>query len=44
MPRVIVHVLTTPAPEQDITALERVHTALATQHLLPAEPWSTPDT
>lgn len=37
MPRVIVHVLTIPAPEQDIATLDRVHTALAAQHLLPTE-------
>ncbi|WP_157591564.1 transposase [Saccharothrix syringae] len=37
MPRVIVHVLTTPAPEQDVDALDRVHTALKGQGMLPAE-------
>ena len=37
MPHVIVHVLTTPAPEQDVEALDRVHTALAARSLLPAE-------
>lgn len=31
------NVLTTLAPEQDIAALDRVHSALAARHLLPAE-------
>lgn len=33
----IVHVATTPAPEQDIDALERIHSDLATRGLAPAE-------
>nr|WP_203217872.1 transposase [Nocardia terpenica] len=37
MPRVIVHVLTTPAPEQDVHALDPIHTALAARRLLPSE-------
>jgi hypothetical protein len=36
-PNVIVHVLTTPAPEQDVDALDRIHTDLATRGLQPAE-------
>ncbi|WP_143687105.1 transposase [Streptomyces sp. TLI_171] len=37
LPNVIVHVATTPAPEQDIDALEKIHTDLATRGLAPAE-------
>ncbi|MCC3317831.1 MULTISPECIES: IS1182 family transposase [Nocardia] len=37
LPHVIVHVLTTTAPEQDVHALQPIHTALAAQELLPGE-------
>ncbi|MEU9047427.1 MULTISPECIES: transposase [unclassified Kitasatospora] len=37
LPNVIVHVATTPAPEQDIDALERIHSDLAARDLAPAE-------
>ncbi|MFF3071584.1 transposase [Kitasatospora sp. NPDC057904] len=37
LPNVIVHVATTPAPEQDIDALERIHADLAARSLAPAE-------
>ncbi|MFE5325442.1 transposase [Embleya sp. NPDC056575] len=33
----IVHVLTTPAPEQDVDAVERIHAGLAARRFLPAE-------
>jgi transposase len=36
-PNLIVHVVTTPAPEQDIGALEGIHAALAERRLAPAE-------
>lgn len=36
-PHMITHVLTTPAPEQDVHALDLIHTALARQGLLPDE-------
>ncbi|WP_157845574.1 transposase [Kitasatospora phosalacinea] len=37
LPNVIVHVATTPAPEQDIDALEPIHADLAARDLAPAE-------
>ncbi|WP_441248156.1 hypothetical protein [Kitasatospora sp. McL0602] len=37
LPNVIVHVATTPAPEQDIDALEKIHADLATRGHAPAE-------
>ncbi|GAA4960886.1 hypothetical protein GCM10023205_25330 [Yinghuangia aomiensis] len=36
-PNVIVHVTTTPAPEQDIAVLDRIHDALAARDLAPSE-------
>jgi hypothetical protein len=36
-PNLIVHVVTTPAPEQDIGVVEGIHAALAAQRLAPAE-------
>ncbi|MFE7528556.1 transposase, partial [Kitasatospora sp. NPDC057542] len=37
LPNVIVHVATTPAPEQDIDTLERIHIDLAARDLAPSE-------
>ncbi|ROP33591.1 IS1182 family transposase [Couchioplanes caeruleus] len=36
-PNLIVHVVTTPAPEQDITAVDAIHAALTTNKVAPAE-------
>jgi hypothetical protein len=36
-PNLIVHVVTTPAPEQDITVVDGIHAALTEQRLAPAE-------
>jgi len=36
-PNVIVHVVTTPAPEQDVGVVDAIHTALARQRTAPAE-------
>ncbi|MFD3557130.1 hypothetical protein ACFWWA_34275 [Streptomyces goshikiensis] len=37
LPNAIVHVATTPAPEQDIDTLEQIHAGLAARDLAPAE-------
>jgi transposase len=36
-PNLIVHVVTTPAPEQDITAVDTIHAALVDNNVAPAE-------
>lgn len=36
-PNLIVHVVTTPAPEQDVGVVDAIHVALADQHLAPGE-------
>ncbi|TDB80736.1 IS1182 family transposase [Micromonospora sp. KC721] len=36
-PNVIVHVVTTPAPHQDVGAVDTIHSALAGQRMAPAE-------
>jgi hypothetical protein len=36
-PNVLVHVLTTPAPEQDVDAIDLIHAGLSAQNLLPVE-------
>jgi transposase len=36
-PNLIVHVVTTPAPEQDINAVDAIHTALSNNNIAPAE-------
>ncbi|MEU5726371.1 IS1182 family transposase [Micromonospora sp. NPDC047738] len=36
-PNLIVHVVTTSAPEQDVNVVEAIHTALAEQRITPAE-------
>ncbi|WP_267145298.1 IS1182 family transposase [Plantactinospora alkalitolerans] len=36
-PNLIVHVVTTPAPEQDVNVVEAIHTALAEQRITPAD-------